>query len=55
MSPQVAGFSCATIDGDAVVQVTDALADADAMTTWTYEGTEFRILARPLLPHQDGC
>lgn len=54
-SLQVAGFSCATIDGDAVERLNDALSDADAMTTWTHGGAEFRILARPLLPHQDGC
>ena len=55
MSSQVAGFSCTTIDGEAAATLTDTLTDADAMTTWTYEGNELRILARPLLPHQDGC
>mgnify|MGYP000547238004 CR=1 FL=1 len=55
MAAQVAGFSCATIDGDAAAQLASDLIDADAVTTWTYDGTEFRILARPLLPHQEGC
>lgn len=55
MTAQVAGFSCATVEGDDAKQLTEALEDADAMTTWSYEGAEFRILARPLLPHQEGC
>jgi hypothetical protein len=55
MAAQVAGFSCVTIDGDPAEQLGSELSDADAVTTWTYEGAEFRILARPLLPHQDGC
>ncbi len=55
MTAQVAGFSCATIDGDAAAQLAAELSDADAATTWTYDGAEFRILARPLLPHQEGC
>lgn len=55
MTSHVAGFSCVTIDGDAADQLGAMLADADSMTTWTHDGTEFRIVARPLLPHQDGC
>ena len=55
MTSQVAGFSCVTIDGDAAADLAAMLADADSMTTWTHEGTEFRIIARPLLPHEDGC
>ena len=55
MPEQVVGFPCATIEGDEAEQLADVLSDADAMTTWTHDNSEYRLLARPLLPHQDGC
>lgn len=55
MPSEVAGFRCATVEGAAAESLAAALTDADSMTTWTYDGVDYRLIARPLLPHQDGC
>ena len=54
-SSEVAGFWCLTVEGEEARAVIEVLDDADAMTTWEVDGTDYRVLARPLLPHQEGC
>ena len=50
------GFiGCATLEGDAVGPAVEALAQANSVTTYELEGTEHRILARPLLPGETPC
>ena len=55
MNAQVAAFSCATLNGDDAAMAADALAGTTSMTLWDLEGVEYQILARPLLPQQEGC
>jgi hypothetical protein len=52
---EFAGFWCLTLDGEAAVSVTELLTEADSMTTWNLDGEAYRVIGRPLLPHQDGC
>jgi hypothetical protein len=54
-SSDVAGFGCLTVEGDEADATIDLLEGADAMTTWELDGASYRVIARPLLPHQDGC
>lgn len=50
------GFiGCATLEGDAVGGAVEALAGADASTSYELDGTAHRILARPLLPGERPC
>lgn len=51
----VAGFWCVTIEGAEANVAAEVLSGADSMTTWELDGVEHRVIARPLLPHQDGC
>ena len=55
MTSEVAGYACLTLDGEEANAVADVLDGADSMTVWDLDGTDHRVLARPLLPHQDGC
>lgn len=55
MTSEVAGFACLTVEGSEAIDVSESLDGADSMTVWDLDGTDHRVLARPLLPHQDGC
>ena len=55
MGSQVASYSCATLTGDDATAALDALRGTDSMTLWMYEGVEYQILARMLLPQQAEC
>ena len=55
MTAEFAGTTCRTLEGDAATTAVAELESADALTIWNADGDEFRIFARPLLPHQDGC
>lgn len=52
---EFAGFWCLTVEGDEAIAVAEVLEDADSMTTWELDGAPYRVIGRPLLPHQDGC
>ncbi len=50
------GFiGCAVLEGDAVAPAVEALAEADATSSYELDGTAHRILARPLLPGETPC
>jgi hypothetical protein len=55
MTGDSAGFACLTLEGAAAAEAITVLEEADSFTLWDFGGTDFRLLARPLLPHQDGC
>ena len=55
MNAEVAAFSCTTLTGDDVAAAVEALAGTTSMTLWDLDGVEYQILARPLLPQQEGC
>ena len=43
------------IEGAELVSLVPALEEANQATVWDFEGTEWRMLARPLFPHEAGC
>jgi hypothetical protein len=50
------GFiGCATLEGAAVGPAVEALAQANSVTAYELDGSEHRILARPLLPGETPC
>lgn len=55
MDADVAGYFCTTLSGDDAATAAAALVGANSMTLWELDGAEYQILARPLLPHQEGC
>jgi hypothetical protein len=55
MAANVASYACATISGGDATAAADALTGSNSMTLWDLDGAEYQILARPLLPQQDGC
>ena len=55
IADDVHSLACFTVEGEEAEAALSALGAADSVTTWDFEGTEYRLLARPLLPHQDGC
>ena len=55
MTGDSAGFACRTLQGEAANEVMTVLRGADSLTLWDFDGTDLRLLARPLLPHQQGC
>lgn len=46
---------CLTLVGDAAAAAIEAVARGNAATVWEFEGVEFGLLARPLLPGETGC
>ena len=48
------GLACAVLDGPDAAAVA-VFADANEATLWEFEGTEYRLLARPLLAGEEGC
>lgn len=56
MQPEVfAGYSCAVIEGSEVADTLSALALGTQGTFWMLDGQAHAVIARPLLPHQNGC
>ena len=53
----VADFNrrCQVLDGDAAAVAIAAFAAGNQTTIWEYEGAEFQLIARPLLPGEPGC
>ena len=46
---------CGVITGDEFEQVHDAARSANQLTPWLSDGTEFRLILRPLLPDDHSC
>ena len=55
MTSQLAGFACRTVEAAEARSVAGILGGVDSVTVWDLDGTDHRVFARPLLPHQDGC
>jgi hypothetical protein len=55
IADDVHSLACFTVENEEAEAALSALGAADSVTTWDFEGVEYRLLARPLLPHQDGC
>ncbi len=55
MAGDAAGFACLSLDGSDAADVATTLRDANSVTVWELDGTEYRLFARHLLPHQEGC
>lgn len=49
------GWECAVYEGEEAQRLIHLFSDATQVTTWTHDGVEHRILARPLLPGETGC
>lgn len=48
-------FECRVYEGPVAVGLLEAFADANHGTRWDYHGALHQILARSLLPHEEGC
>ena len=48
-------WRCATYQGDQAAQLLSVLGSANQVTTFDLDGTEYRIIGRPLLPGEAGC
>ncbi|CAN5354794.1 MAG: hypothetical protein ACR2JP_10025 [Acidimicrobiia bacterium] len=49
------GLPCTVLEGDAAQAAAEAFADATQMTLWDTGSEQVQLLARPLLPGEDGC
>lgn len=49
------GFECRVYEGQVAVDLLETLADANHGTRWDYEGALHQLLARSLLPREEGC
>ena len=49
------GFECRVYGGQVAAGLLEIFADADHGTRWDYHGALHQILARSLLPHEEGC
>ncbi len=49
------GRRCQVLAGDAAAEAIAAFATGNQTTIWEYEGGEFQLIARPLLPGEPGC
>ncbi|MDE2660367.1 MAG: hypothetical protein OXI45_09170 [Acidobacteriota bacterium] len=48
-------FECRVYEGQVAAGLLEAFADANHGTRWDYHGALHQILARSLLPHEEGC
>ena len=48
-------LGCHVLAGDAAQQAIAAFNAADQATVWDFDGTEYQLIARVLLPHEPGC
>lgn len=51
----IVGFSCAVLEDEDAAEALAAFSEATQVTLWDYQGTEYQILSRPLLPGEVGC
>jgi hypothetical protein len=51
----VAGYSCAVVDGADLEAVLPLAQAANQLTPWSSEGERYGIVFRPLLPDESGC
>ena len=49
------GFECRVYEGQVAASLLEILADANHGTRWNHQGTLHQLLARSLLPHEEGC
>jgi hypothetical protein len=49
------GTRCAAVAGDAATTLLPLAQQANQLTPWTSEGTQYGLLFRPLLPDESGC
>lgn len=55
IADDVNSIACTTLEGQEAQDALSALAVWDSVTTFDFEGAAYRLLTRPLLPHQDEC
>ncbi len=49
------GFDCRLYEGDAAAQLLDIFAGVDLAARWVFEGRPIQLIARQLLPGEEGC
>ena len=49
------GFECRVYGGQVAADLLETFADANHGTRWDYRGALHQLLARSLLPHEEGC
>ena len=54
-APPLVEGTCVEVAGEAAAAVSGLLAQATQITLWNSGGTTFRLVLRPVLPHEPGC
>lgn len=49
------GFRCAVVEGPPAIDLLEVFAAANQATVWEFEGVEYPLLARGLMPGETGC
>lgn len=49
------GWRCVVVEGPPATDLLEIFGDANQATVWEYEGTEYPLIARGLLPGDPGC
>jgi hypothetical protein len=49
------GMRCGTVAGDDAATLMPLVEQANQLTPWTSDGSQYSLLFRPLLPDESGC
>ena len=49
------GMRCGTVTGDDAATLMPLVEQANQLTPWTSDGSQYGLLFRPLLPDESGC